>query len=633
MGGMTVLQPKVINEDTAQVEIIPGVLRIYGNDAYPVSYRRLRSIDAPRARYTGFKPETVTLRAGTIRRHGAKPLPCDIVFERDVPVTLRDGTTIYTDVFRPTGETKVPSIVAWSPYGKQFGGAWLDDFPRRFDVPLGAVSELQKWEGPDPAYWVAQGYAILNPDSRGAYDSKGNVTFFGRQLAEDGYDFVEWAAGQPWSSGKVAMSGNSWLAISQWFIAAENPPHLTAIAPWEGFTDQFRSMTNRGGIPAPGFTEAIISTTMAGRNYVEDVARMSLSQQTINKYWQDKIARPDRIQIPTYVVASYTSPIHTHGSFQGFRSIASRDKWLRVHNTFEWPDYYDAENLEDLRKFFDYYLKGEKNDWPQTPRVRIAVLDPGHQDSVNRAVPDWPVPGYATQRLHLHANGSLSKEKPVENTTVFYECEDGALTFTHNFTEDVEIVGYMNLVLSVSANGSSDMDLSVSVEKRDKDGHPFTLPDVGSTPKLNPATGFLRVSHRALDRRLSMELEPFHRHDREELLVHGQIVPVEIGLWPAALRFHPGEQLAVTIQAAPMVDPTVDRGPYGVRPVRVPVERITFTPGEEVLLVELGGPVDSQPEFVDEERVRVPDSRNKGTHVIHLGSEYETTLLVPWRAC
>jgi predicted acyl esterase len=89
---------------------------------------------------------------------------------------------------------------------------------------------------------------------------------------------------------------------------------------------------------------------------------------------EDKIARLDKIKIPAYIVASYTSPIHTHGSFEGFRQIASKEKWLRVHNSGEWPDYYDPAHVEDLRKFFDRYMKGIENGWEKTPRVRLSVL-------------------------------------------------------------------------------------------------------------------------------------------------------------------------------------------------------------------------------------------------------------------
>jgi hypothetical protein len=70
------------------VQIVPGTLRIYGNDSYPVIYRKAQPITSPRARYPGFKPGTTLLRAGTVRREGAKVLPCDMFFERDVAVKV-----------------------------------------------------------------------------------------------------------------------------------------------------------------------------------------------------------------------------------------------------------------------------------------------------------------------------------------------------------------------------------------------------------------------------------------------------------------------------------------------------------------------------------------------------------------
>ncbi|KAK7404074.1 hypothetical protein QQX98_010132 [Neonectria punicea] len=349
--------PSLATSSTDRGEIVQETLKIYGNDSYPVPMRRLLPTDAPRARYPGFKPETVVLKAGTIRREGARELTCDILFERDVPVTLRDGIVIYTDIFRPCLQSS-----RGGPYGKEIGAQWLDDLANRSNVPLSRVSELQKFEGSDPAYWVSQGYAVLNPDARGAYASEGNMTSWGRQLAEDGYDFVEWAAAEPWSSGKLGMSGNSYLAVSQWFIAAEHPPHLT-----------------------PGFSEAIL-TTFSGNNFVEDLPRMLANEGFINPYWQDKIARLDEIDVPAYIVASYTNSAHARGTLDGFRKISLQEKWLRVHNTQEWEDYYEPEHVAELTEFFNRYLKDEANDWESTPRVRISVLDPGHEDTVKHCV-------------------------------------------------------------------------------------------------------------------------------------------------------------------------------------------------------------------------------------------------------
>ena len=61
-----------------------------------VPTRKALPTDASRARYPGFKQETIVLKAGSIRREGAKPLTCDILLERDVPIKLRDGVTTYS---------------------------------------------------------------------------------------------------------------------------------------------------------------------------------------------------------------------------------------------------------------------------------------------------------------------------------------------------------------------------------------------------------------------------------------------------------------------------------------------------------------------------------------------------------
>ena len=77
--------------------------------------------------------------------------------------------------------------------------------------------------------------------------------WFGSGEGRDGHDAIEHLATLPWCSGKIAMVGNSWLAMAQWFIAAENPPHLTCIAPLEGCSDVYRETLCRGGVPYMSF--------------------------------------------------------------------------------------------------------------------------------------------------------------------------------------------------------------------------------------------------------------------------------------------------------------------------------------------------------------------------------------------
>lgn len=304
-----------------------------GGKEIKVPMRKALPVSADRVRYPGFRQETVVLQEGSVRREGAKPLACDILLERDVPIKLRDGVTIYADVFRPTDGKPCPAILAWSPYGKEIGGQMLDDVPMRAGVPVEATSGLEKFEGPDPAYWVDHGYAIVNVDKRGAYMSEGNLLYWGHEDALDGCDVIEWIASRDWCTGKVGMSGNSWLTVSQWFIAAERPEHLAAIAPWEGFCDHYRESGTRGGIPTPEFPEMIAETFSSAHGMLEDQPRMIVEEPLMCDYWQDKAARVENIEIPAYVVASYTNSVHTRGTFAGYRRMASKEKWLRVHNT------------------------------------------------------------------------------------------------------------------------------------------------------------------------------------------------------------------------------------------------------------------------------------------------------------
>ena len=153
-----------------------------------------------------FEPGTKTLPAGFKLTPESKALDEELIFEKDVALELRDGETLYTDVFRPVTDEKVPAIVSWSSYGKSSFTS-----PRYMNIYCGvglspaATSGLQKWEGSDPAWWCPKGYAIVNPDARGIAHSTGDTTMIGTQEAEDAYDLVEWIAAQPWCNGKVAF--------------------------------------------------------------------------------------------------------------------------------------------------------------------------------------------------------------------------------------------------------------------------------------------------------------------------------------------------------------------------------------------------------------------------------------------
>ncbi|WP_077035057.1 CocE/NonD family hydrolase [Pelomonas sp. KK5] len=510
---------------------------------------------------SGFEPGTRLLKAGTRLAPPFLPLPVDIVMDKDVAVTLRDGTVTYVDVFRPAGEDKVPVIIAYSPYGKSQGSS---AFARSvFDLvglDNGIVSGLNKFEGPDPAYWCAQGYAICNPDLRGISDSQGDSVLWDRQEGRDAYDLIEWLGVQDWCNGRVAMSGTSYLAASQWFAAAEQPPHLAAINPWEGMSDTYRDLVMRGGMPDTGFARTLRDFSFAGLGRKEDIIAEAERHPLVNELWENKIPHYEAITVPAYVVASYTNTLHTQGTFRAWRRISSADKWLRIHDSMEWPDYYDETQREDLRSFFDHVLKGVDNGWDRTPRVRYSLLDLKGGSQTAIAADTFPPEGVIATKFYLDAKTrTLGPQAPADGAKARYVVGSNPdfASFLLRFDRKTVLAGYPKAHLWVEAEGSDDMDLFLLVQKLDAQGTPlaeFTVPrrdaglhdateHGGSILRYRGSDGRLRVSLRHLDEALSTEDVPYHRFDRTEKLAPGQIVDVQVDLLPVGLVFHPGEQL------------------------------------------------------------------------------------------
>jgi uncharacterized protein len=556
---------------------------------------------------TGFEPGTRTLAAGFQIAHPFRSIPVDIVFEKDVAVALRDGVTIHVDVFRPTGADNVPVVVAWSPYGKGQGTSQsVMGVFAMVGLDNGIVSGLEKFEGPDPAYWCAQGYAICNPDIRGVVDSGGDSVLWDRQEGRDCYDLIEWLAEQDWCSGKVGMSGTSYLAVSQWFTAAEQPPHLAAINPWEGVSDVYRDLVMRGGMPDTGFARQLQDGSFFGKNQKEDIKSESERYPLMNDLWENKIPDFDQITVPAYVVASYSNTLHTAGTFRAWRRIASQEKWLRIHNSQEWPDYYDEANREDLRRFFDRYLKDEDNGWELTPRVRYSVLDFEGGDKVGVAADEFPPSEVVSTKYYLDgASRVLAAAPPTDAVEATYDVDatPNAVSFIVKFDQETVLVGYPKAHLWVEARGADDMDLFVLVQKLDAYGTPlqqFTVPNQNarvhdltdhgaSILRYKGSDGRLRVSARHLDEALSTDDVPAHSFDRIEKLSPGEIVDIEIDLLPIGLVFNPGEQLRFIVSSRNILG--------------------TLMPA-----------------------IREYAGSNSGQHVIHTGGEHASYLQLPVRA-
>jgi len=122
--------------------------------------------------------------------------------------------------------------------------------------------------------------------------------------------------------------------------------------------------------------------------------------------------------------------------------------------------------------------------------------------------------------------------------------------FEFEFEEKTELTGHMKLRLWVQGDGSDDMDLFVAVQKFDRSGEIVQFPFFSAHDDGPVALGWLRVSHRELDDELSTPHQPFYKHQREIKLKEGEIVPVDIEIWPSSTLFEKGEKLRVVVQGS-----------------------------------------------------------------------------------
>ncbi len=230
---------------------------------------------------------------------------------------------------------------------------------------------------------------------------------------------------------------------------------------------------------------------MTGHGYAESASDMlEKYPQASHPYWKSKRVPAEKITVPAYIVASYVSTLHTHGTFDVYRRIGSKEKWLRVHNTHEWPDLYEYQ--EDLKRFFDCYLKGMENDWKQTPKVRMSVLDREGTDVVNRPEQDWPLPDTQYLRLFLDADSSaLTPQPPKQRGNVTYRTDDhaGKAVFSMPAQTDMEFTGYFAAHLYVSTDDADDTDLFVYVVKQEKKERSCSFRTAGCG---HPAAGLMK---------------------------------------------------------------------------------------------------------------------------------------------
>ena len=489
----------------------------------------------------------------------SRRIASDVTLERDVPVPMSDGVQLLVNVFRSFPERRSPMVMSVTPYGK-------DTLPDRRGMLLMRLAgtrfghlDCSAWTGfeaPDPLFWVRAGYTVVQADVRGMHKSEGSASVLSDRDAADYSELIEWAAGQSWSTGAVGLLGVSYLAMSQWRVAALRPPSLKAICPWEGVTDLLRELGYQDGVPETGFVGVWWRFRMQpghnkhfpmSENFPADRDQHPLD----DAYWEAKRPALERIEVPALVCASWSDHgLHTRGSLIGFERIASAQKWLYTHGGRKWETFYSPEAREMQRRFFDHFLKGEPNGWETTPRVRLAVRRSREVYNV-RSETEWPLPKVRYVPLYLDAvTGTLVPELPAHEGGSQYDPRGDSrdrARFIYRFEQETELTGSMTLSLWVSTSEGDDLDLFVLLRKFDATGKEVFFYGYNGFAHDGVAKGWLRVSHRELDPAHSRPGRPWHTHRQRQPVQPNEVVPVEIEVLASSTHFEAETKLCIEV--------------------------------------------------------------------------------------
>ena len=390
-----------------------------------------------------------------------------IKVEFDVPATMRDGTVLRANVFRPADEGQTyPVALTRTPYGKDYA----------------SVSPIL-----DAVRMARDGYIVVIQDVRGRFRSDGEWSVF-KYEALDGYDTVEWAAGLPGSNGAVGMFGASYFGFTQWAAAIQKPPHLKALMPMITWADFRDGVSWRGGAIELGTTAnwqlgaialdyllkkhkdappaekfGAVGRAVYNLDHLREEGYYSLPLKDfaplksvgmddqlgdLIQYPNDReYARPyspqeayEAVEVPSYNVGGWYD-IFCQGTLHNFAAMrnsgstpqARQSKllmgpWSHVGYSgvigevdFGFAASMALMNLQtDLtgltQRWFDYWLKGLENGIAAEPPVKLFVMG----ENVWRDEQEWPLARTQYTPFYLHSGGRLSADAPGQQEADHY---------------------------------------------------------------------------------------------------------------------------------------------------------------------------------------------------------------------
>jgi predicted acyl esterase len=333
---------------------------------------------------------------------------------KNVLIPMSDGVTLAADLYRPRTQEPVPTLLSIYPYRKD------DSIGPGLEAPLRTMARA--------------GYACLLVDVRGTGNSGGNTTnFVDPRERRDYYEVVEWTAAQPWCDGNVGAWGMSYGSESALLMAAERPPHLRAIAGFHGVEDKWSDLFFVGGRLSVGPFVAAWGPAMAGSNFMPPGYRdpegrwLSVWREHLegNVPWlvtafdlasagevspEPFTKTISQIETPVYLWSGWHD-VSTKEMIEAYRCITAPKKLTVGPWMHEFPDEAGTgrlDHLRELRRWFDYWLRGVDTGIMDEPQVWIWVYG---ADTWAHEL-DFPSPEVEERHFYLDAENRLSLSAP-----------------------------------------------------------------------------------------------------------------------------------------------------------------------------------------------------------------------------
>jgi putative CocE/NonD family hydrolase len=494
-----------------------------------------------------------------------------------VSMKTRDGVELVSTIVKPDAEGKFPVIMARTPYGRE-----AETLAGRF--------------------YASRGYVFIAQDVRGRGDSGGGKAEWDPFVheGEDGYDAIQWAAKQPWSSGDVGMIGASYGGYVQWAAAVLNPPALRCIVPQVSPPDAMHNLPYDFGIPfifanlwwgnlvsadhldAGAMTaplphyDAMASLPLGSLDIAVTGKRIPFYEKWMERTriqdWKgfDFYQHLSEAKVPALQISGWFDGdgIGTKLIWAKERALGRKDQWLiegpwtHAFNTSSSIGKIDfgPDALIDLDsvylRWFDTWLKHKSVQVDSIPKAQIFVTGANKWMKAK----DWPDPSELKQKLYLSPStaggpslGALVPQRgqdsyrydPAQDTDVSGLAKgndptdvDGIVDLSKVKTGGFHLFKTEPFQKAKQIAGPAVLDLFFKTDAADTDFF-VSVVDIDSEGKVRAIgmPGKIRASY-------------LHGVDRISPLTPGKVYEVKVQPWDFAHEFKAGHRLGLIISSS-----------------------------------------------------------------------------------